>query len=261
MSRQNFYKARKVRKKKEIDKALLLELVQAERSLQPNLGCRKVLKLIKPELAEADIEIGRDLFFGFMSEQEMLIKRKKRSVTTTNSRHNFKTYGNLLKDIELSGANQALVSDITYIRSDEGFMYLALIMDAYSRKIVGYDCSDSLEAEGCLRALSMAIKQLPSGSKTIHHSDRGCQYCCHRYINELKRNALQISMTEANHCYENAQSERLNGILKHEYGLQGTFKQKSHVYDAVRQAVELYNNRRPHVALGYRIPSAVHEAA
>ena len=261
MSRQNYYKARKERKKKSIDEALIIELVEVERRLQPELGCRKVLELISPVLELVGIEIGRDRFFELMDKYDKLIKRKKRYVTTTNSRHSFKVYNNLLKDTELTGANQALVSDITYIRTNEGFMYLALVMDAYSRKIVGYDCSDSLEAEGCLRALSMAIKQLPKGSNAIHHSDRGCQYCCHRYIDKLQRNGLQISMTEENHCYENAKAERLNGILKYEYGLKETFKEKAHVYAAVRQAIELYNTRRPHVALKYGIPSIVHAAA
>ena len=261
MTRQNFYKRRAVHKKKKVDKELILKLVHSERSLQPMLGCRKVLSLIKPDLTQANVSIGRDLFFGFMSDHKLLIKKRKRSVTTTNSRHRFKVYGNLLKDTELTGANQCLVSDITYIRTSEGFVYLALVMDAYSRKVVGYDCSDSLEAEGCMRALSVAIEQLPSDSNAIHHSDRGSQYCCHAYVDMVLGAGLQVSMTEENHCYENAQAERLNGILKQEYCLGETFKSKSHAYAAVSQAVELYNTRRPHQALGYKVPAQVHRAA
>lgn len=261
MTRQNYYKGRKVRQKRHIDKELVLGLIQAERALQPQLGCRKVLSIIQPELKAAGVNLGRDNCFAIMKENDLLIKRRKRSVTTTNSRHNFRVYGNLLKDADLTGPNQALVSDITYIRTDEGFLYLALVMDSYSRKIVGYDCSDTLEADGCLRALSQAIRQLPSGSNAIHHSDRGSQYCCHRYVNKLKGNGLQVSMTVENHCYENAQAERLNGILKQEYGLGGRFLKKQHVYTAVRQAIELYNTRRPHLALAYQTPAVVHEAA
>jgi len=261
MSRQNYYKTHMVRQKKHIEKELILELAQAERALQPKLGCRKVWELIKPELDQSSVSIGRDLFFAFMAEQDMLIKRSRQSVRTTDSRHRFTTYGNLLKEKELTGVHQAWVSDITYLRTEEGFVYLSLVMDAFSRKIVGYDCSDSLEAEGCLRALSNAIKQLPAGRNTIHHSDRGCQYCCHAYVNTLKEAGLQISMTEENHCYENAQAERLNGILKQEYGLGETFKKKAHAYRAVCEAVELYNTRRPHQALGYQIPARVHQAA
>jgi putative transposase len=261
MSRQNYYKARTTRRRKQLDKEFILKLVQTERALQPKLGCRKVLKLIEPELECANVSIGRDLFFKLMRESEMLIKRTRRCVSTTNSRHGFRVYGNLLKEFVPDGANQVLVSDITYLRTDEGFVYLALIMDAFSRKIVGYDCSDSLEADGCLRALSRAIKQLPAGSGTIHHSDRGSQYCCHRYVDKLKSAGLYVSMTEDNHCYENAQAERLNGILKQEYALGSTFKYKKDAYRLVDQAVMLYNTRRPHVALGYCFPETVHQAA
>ena len=217
--------------------------------------------MIQSELELARVSIGRDLFFELMRDYEMLVKRTRRCVSTTNSRHSFAIYSNLIKDYIPGGIDQILVSDITYIRTDEGFVYLALVMDAYSRKIVGYDCSDSLESEGCLRALKRAMRQLPKGSNAIHHSDRGCQYCCHRYVNKLKSAGLRVSMTEDNHCYENAQAERLNGILKQEYGLGSTFKCKCNAYRAVAQAVKLYNTRRPHQALGYRIPEMVHRAA
>ncbi len=173
----------------------------------------------------------------------------------------FRVYGNLLKDACLSGPCEAVVSDITYIRTDEGFMYLSLIMDAYSRAIVGYDCSDSLEAEGAMRSLSMACRQLKGCSGVIHHSDRGIQYCSAAYVGRLERGGFRISMTEVNHCYENSQAERLNGILKGEYGLGGRFLSKSDVRRAVREAVMLYNYRRPHQALGYRCPMEVHLAA
>jgi putative transposase len=261
MSRQNYYKSRELRRRKQINESFILDLVRNERALQPQLGCRKLIELIRPELSKAGLRIGRDRFFEIMSAQELLIKRRKRTVTTTNSRHRFKVYGNLLRDFEITRAHQVLVSDITYIRTDEGFVYLSLVMDAYSRKIVGYDSSDSLESEGCLRSIHQAIRQLPSGHEAIHHSDRGSQYCCHAHVDKLCGAGLRISMTEDNHCYENAQAERLNGILKQEYMLGETFMEKSDAYLAVREAVELYNTRRPHQALGYKIPSMVHLAA
>lgn len=259
MTRQNYYKSRTVRQKRQVDEELIVEMVNTERAVHPRMGCRKLLRNISKDLASAGVVIGRDMFFAMMARKDKLIKRRKRSVTTTNSRHNFRTYSNILKDEPLSGANQALVSDITYIRTEEGFVFLALTMDSWSRKIVGYDCSDSLEADGCLRALSQAIRQLPSGSNAIHHSDRGSQYCCHRYINKVKGNGLRVSMTQENHCYENAKAERLNGILKQEYGLGKTFRSKQDAYKAVRQAVELYNTRRPHQSLGYQTPQEVHD--
>jgi transposase InsO family protein len=173
----------------------------------------------------------------------------------------FRVYGNILKDVHLNGPCEAVVSDITYIRTDEGFMYLSLIMDAYSRAIVGYDCSDSLEAEGALRCLSMASRQFKDCSGVIHHSDRGIQYCSGAYVEKLKRLGYRISMTEENHCYENSKAERLNGILKCEYGLGGRFLSKSDARRAVDEAVMLYNYRRPHQGLGYRYPMEVHLAA
>ena len=137
-------------------------------------------------------------------------------------------------------------------------MFASLVMDSFSRAIVGYDSSDTLEVEGSLRALAMAVGQLPAGHEAVHHSDRGSQYCCGAYIEQLHAGGLRISMTGDNHCYENAQAERLNGILKQEFGLGETFVSKEHVGAALREAVGLYNQRRPHTALGYRFPIQVH---
>jgi putative transposase len=180
-------------------------------------------------------------------------------VQTTQSWHGFGVYPNLAKDLTLTGSHQLLVSDITYIRTMEGFMFLSLVMDAFSRTIVGHDSSDSLEMEGALRALLMAQEQLPSWSVTVHHSDRGSQYCCQAYVAQMKQREMKISMTEENHCYENAQAERLNGILKQEYGLGETFRSKLEVGPAVAEAVNLYNHRRPHGALSNRFPMQVHQ--
>ena len=261
MSRQNYYKSRIRRKRRKVDEAFILSLVRRERKVQPRLGGRKLLYMLRGKFVKAGISMGRDRFFALLGSRNLLIERRSSRVRTTNSRHGFEVYKNLLKDSVLTSANEALVSDITYIRTDEGFMYLALVMDAYSRTIVGYDCSDSLESRGALRALSMALRQLPADSKAIHHSDRGCQYCSGAYIKKLKRRGLQVSMTEENHCYENSQAERLNGILKQEYGLGGRFLLKSDALCAVHEAVRLYNYRRPHQSIGYRRPMEVHLAA
>ena len=260
MTRQNYYKERKQRKRQAIRESLVLELVGQERAMQPKLGGRKLLHLIGAELASAGVSIGRDRFFALLSAHDLLIERKINHCRTTNSWHGFRVYPNLVKDLTLTGSHQALVSDITYIRTDEGFVYLALVMDAWSRAIDGFDCSDTLEAEGALRALTMALGQLPDGCQAIHHSDRGSQYCCESYIEALKGSGLRISMTEENHCYENSQAERLNGILKQEYGLGDTFVGKQDAYAAVRQGVAMYNNERPHQNLAYQCPMAVHAA-
>ncbi len=261
MSRQNYYKQRHYRRRREVDEELILSLVRRERAVQPRLGTRKLLHILGDELNSAGVSVGRDRFFSILGRSSLLIKRRFKGYRTTDSRHRFRVYGNLLKNFVLTSPHQALVSDITYIRTDEGFMYLSLVMDAYSRAVVGYDCSDSLEAEGTLRSLTMALRGLPAGSETIHHSDRGSQYCCGAYVDKLKRRGLRISMTEENHCYENSRAERLNGILKQEYGLGGCFRSKSDVRRAVREAVVLYNCRRPHQSLGYRCPMEVHLAA
>ena len=261
MSRQNYYKARKQRKRQAIDESLVLSLVRQERCGQPQLGGRKLLHLLAPELESADVRLGRDRFFELLSEHDLLIERRVRRCRTTDSRHGFATYENLLKSLELTGPHQAWVSDITYLRTETGFVYLALVMDAYSRAIVGFDCSDSLEALGACRALCMAMKQLPCGSCLVHHSDRGTQYCCHAYTQLLRTSEISISMTEENHCYENSQAERLNGILKQEYGLSDVFADVSEARRAVREAVALYNYRRPHQSLEYACPMTVHQAA
>ena len=261
MTRQNYYKNHNRRRQQLLDETCIVELVRQERAVQPLLGGRKLLHMLRGEFRSAGISIGRDRFFALLGRYDLLIEKRSARPRTTNSKHSFRVYGNLLKDITLTGPNQAFVSDITYIRTDEGFMYLALVMDAYSRAIVGYDCSDSLESTGALRALSIALRKVGCNSRAIHHSDRGCQYCNHAYINKLKRKGLRISMTEVNHCYENSQAERLNGILKKEYGLGVRFLRKTDALRAVSEAVRLYNYRRPHQSLGYRCPMEVHLAA
>ena len=163
MSRQNYYKGRKNRNRCKIDAKLIIKLVKTERRLQPRLGCRKVLKLIKRDLNDNDISIGRDRFFKMLREKDMLIEKKKSAPKTTNSRHNLPVFYNLVKDVEISEPNQAWCSDLTYIRTEEDFMYAALITDMCSRKIVGAYIGDSLESIGCLRALEQALSDLSEG--------------------------------------------------------------------------------------------------
>lgn len=258
MSRQNFYKGRKQRDRYKVDAALIVELVRAERAIQPRLGGKKLYVLLKPKLQEAGIEVGRDRFFKVLAEQGLLLEPLPKAPRTTNSRHSLPVFRNLMAEMELSGPNQAWVSDITYIRTDEGFLYLSLITDAWSRKIVGYHAGDTLETEGCLRALERAVKELVEGMFPVHHSDRGCQYCSHVYTGRLRDYGLGISMTDKMHCYENAKAERVNGILKQEYYLGGCFRTKKQAVEAVEQAVCLYNTRRPHLALKYKTPETVH---
>lgn len=175
--------------------------------------------------------------------------------------HRFYKYKNIIKDVEVTRPNQVWASDITYIRTVKGFCYLALITDMYSRKIVGYDLSDSLELNGCVRALHKALYQSKNIDGLIHHSDRGIQYCSNVYTQILKRNKIDISMTEENHCYENALAERVNGILKDEFYLDQTFTNIAHAKRATKNAINLYNEIRLHLSLDYKTPNYVHQNA
>lgn len=258
MSRQNYYAARKRRQREEVDAMFVEELVKAERRVQPRLGARKLHVVLRGAMAEAGVELGRDRFFEVLREKRLLLDPLPRSPRTTNSLHSLPVFRNLLKEKELSGPDQAWVADLTYVRTDEGFLYAAILTDAWSRKIVGFHIGESLEAQGCLEALEGALRDLPEDRRPLHHSDRGCQYCCHLYVERCREVGMPVSMTEELHCYENAKAERVNGILKQEYGLGLTFRTKALAKDAFGQAVQLYNHRRPHQALGYRIPAQVH---
>jgi transposase InsO family protein len=220
---------------------------------------RKLEKSLKNDFIKANLKVGRDTLFKTLRKHQMLTLRKKTSARTTNSHHRFYKYNNCIKDLEVTRANQVWVSDITYIRTVKGFCYLALITDVYSRKIVGYDLSDSLELKGCVRALNKAIYQAKNINGLIHHSDRGIQYCSNVYTQILKKNKINISMTEENHCYENAIAERLNGILKDEFYLDQTFDNVAHAKRAAKNAINLYNEIRLHLSLDYKTPNMVYQ--
>jgi transposase InsO family protein len=258
MKRQNFYAERRRRKRSEIDEDLIVKLVLQIRRLHPRMGGRKLLCLLRPQLAEAGVRIGRDRFFGVLRRHGLLVERKRTSPRTTQSRHTLPVFCNLVAGLALTAPDQVWVSDLTYIRTDEGFVYAAVVMDRWSRKIVGAHIGDSLEADGCVRALKQALVDLPADRHPIHHSDRGSQYCCHAYVDCLQSRRLPISMTETNHCYENAHAERVIGILKQEYELDATFRTKEDAYRSFSQAIELYNHYRPHLSLDYDTPARVH---
>ncbi len=261
MSRQNYYARRRQRQRRQVDGELVADLVKRERQLQPRLGTRKLHHLLKPELEQAGVRLGRDRLFEELRKRDLLLAPLPAQYPhTTQSAHNLPVFRNLVKETVVEAPHQVWVSDVSYLRTQEGFVYLALITDKYSRKIVGAHAGDSLEATGCVRALEDALKQLPADAQPIHHSDQGSQYCSHEYVNRLQDRGLAISMTESNHCAENALAERMNGILKQEYGLGLEFPTKAAARRAVGQAVWLYNTRRPHTELGYRVPAQVHQS-
>lgn len=261
LTRQGFYKSRSKMLTSRFDREKLYMLVMEARRELPREGGHKLYKRILPKLKQMNIKIGRDGLFKFLRQEDLLVKPKRSFVKTTNSYHRFNTYSNLIESYQPTGVNQVWVSDITYIRTHQGFMYLALITDAYSRKIVGYDISNSLELTGCIKALKMALKQLPEDHQVIHHSDRGIQYCSKVYTQMLKQRNIQISMAGKGNCYENAMAERINGILKDEFYLDQNFKKKSLAVKSTKQAVDLYNRVRTHMAIGYITPNQKHYAA
>jgi putative transposase len=262
ITRQNYYARRQARQSRQVDASLVVALVVAERKSQPRLGTRKLHFMLKAMLREAGVTLGRDRFFEVLGEQGLLLEPKPAEHPgTTNSCHYLPVYENRIKDLEVSQPNEVWVGDLTYIRTEAGFLYLSLLTDKCSRKVVGHHCGETLESSGCLLALEQALAGLPAGAKPIHHTDRGSQYCSHEYVNRAQAAGLSLSMTEQDHCAENALAERMNGILKSEYGLGGRFKTKADARRAVDQAVYLYNTRRPHTALAYRTPQAVHALA
>jgi putative transposase len=225
MSRQNFYARRQERSRRQADSELVLQWVREQRALQPRLGARKLHYLLGQRLKEAGVKLGRDRFLALLKEADLLVGPLPRDyVRTTCSAHDLPVYPNLAKEAQVQEPNQLWAVDLTYVRTEEGFVFLSLVTDRVSRKIVGHYCSEDLPSAGCVQALEMALQGLPENAKPIHHSDRGTQYCSREYIRRLEERGLPISMTEKNHCAENALAERVNGILKGEYGLGGRLK-------------------------------------
>jgi len=225
------------------------------------MGGKKLYKLLKEDLDRIDADLGRDKFFDLLRKWKLLVVRHRKYAVTTQSYHRFRVYENLVKGFLIRRPHQVWVCDITYVRIKSGFVYLFLLTDAYSRKIVGWELSNSLGLEGALSSLKKAIKQCPDPRDLIHHSDRGFQYCSGEYVKILKANRIMISMAEAGNCYENAMAERINGILKEEYGLDNTFRDERQARKSAKEGIEAYNDQRPHWSLGLQIPAKVHEIA
>ena len=260
MSPQNYYARRSARRHQEVEVQLALELVRMERQQQPRLGGRKLYHLIGPELRAAGVKMGRDRFFKELGKAGLLVeKRRSEWPKTTNFDPNLPVFRNLIKRLKVNGPNQVWVADITYIRTEKAFLYLGLITDHWSRKIVGWRLSETLEAQDALKALAMGLKSLRPGQRPIHHSDRGCQYASQAYVKSVREAGMRMSMTETDHSAENALAERVNGILKQEYYLDSEFSDSREALQATHRAIEMYNTRRPHSALNYATPEQKHD--
>ena len=261
VTRQAYYKGVRQREQEVIQQELVIDLVQQVRRSNKKMGGKKLYHLLETDIHRIDASMGRDKFFDLLRHRELLVKRRRKYAVTTQSHHRFRVYKNIFQQMVPQRPHQAWVCDITYVRIKAGFVYLFLMTDAYSRKIVRWQLNNSLGLEGALQSLQMAIKQCPCPEGLIHHSDRGFQYCSHDYVGRLKAQGIQISMAEAGNCYENAMAERVNGILKGEYGLEETFDDEKQARQAVREGIKAYNEQRRHWSLGLQIPAKVHEAA
>lgn len=233
----------------------VVEMVQAIRQKHPRMGGRKLLHKLKKKMEQ--LAIGRDRFFDLLRRAGLLVRPRRRGTRTTWP-GNWRCE-NLLPETTIERPNQVWVSDITYIETEAGFGYLSLITDAYSRFIVGYDFSTSLAVEGAQAALAMAIMSADGAvAGVIHHSDRGIQYTCKAYRQDLAQQDMLCSMGQTGNCYDNALAERMNGIVKQEYALGECFADFQQASRAVDEAVWLYNHERPHLSLDYHVPFEVH---
>ena len=234
------------------------KLVQQTRMDMPRLGTRKLYYLLKSNFESAGVKIGRDGLFTCLKRAQLLIKPKRNYTKTTHSKHWMKKHPNLYSNAECAYPEQFFVSDITYVKSSERTHYLSLVTDAFSRKIMGHYLSDDMSSENVVKALKMAVKNKKTKHQTVHHSDRGLQYCSSVYQDELKRNNMCPSMTDGYDCYQNALAERINGILKQEY-LFTKARNKNDLEKLINQAVDSYNNRRPHMSLNFKTPNFIHK--
>lgn len=255
LSRQAYYQGRSERQCQARDTARILEAVRQVRLFQPRVGTRK----LQAHLHAAGVDVGRDALFAILSANGLLVAPKKKAVRTTYHDETLPVYRNLLYQLEPTQPHEVWVSDVTYIRVGDGFVFLSLITDLVSRCIVGWNVSATNTAHDCLQALAMAVEQLPPHRRPVHHSDRGSQYCSHEYAAALTGYGLGISMTEQNHCYENCYAERVNGILKDEFNLDWTFRSPDQAKSAIAQAIGTYNGRRLHTSLQMRTPNQVHQ--
>ncbi len=255
-SRQCFYKRKKDACVISCKQTIVKGLVNKERKLLPRIGTRKLYHLIYPDLKELGVKCGRDKLFTILRSYGLLIRPRKRYIQTTMSKHWLRKWPNLIKEKTATLPDEIWVSDITYIKTEQGNCYLNMVTDKCTRKIVGYAVADTMETDKMIEAFHMAIKGKRNPlTPTIHHSDRGLQYCSKDYISLAQDHQIKISMTENGDPYENALAERMNRTIKEEFGLDKTIKTKQLVGEIVKESIDLYNSKRPHLALNMATPN------
>lgn len=258
ISRQAYYQQSSRQMQAALAAEIVLKEVRELRKDQRRVGARNLHIHLQEVFARHGIKMGRDALFNLLRKHDLLVRRCKRRVKTTDSNHPFLKYPNLIKSFQPQGANQLWVSDITYLYTDEGFVYLFLITDAYSHKVVGYHTSFNMEATSAVAALRMALNQLEEGQRPIHHSDRGSQYCSDIYTTLLNDHGLPISMTENGDPWENPVAERINGILKNDL-LPEKISTKGEAVELMYHFVKVYNNVRFHSSVEKLTPQQAHK--
>ncbi len=260
ITRQAFYKHFWEVSDVTVEHQLVLSQVREIRLIHPAVGVRKLHHLLQPFLLEHQVKMGRDAIFDLLAANKLLVRKRRRRISTTQSHHWLKKYPNLIKDWRPSKPNQLWVADITYVPLTNGFLYLSLITDAYSHKIMGYAVADNLEAVHTTKALQMALNNMEKlPEHLIHHSDRGIQYCSFDYVDMLKESNIQISMTENGDPLENAIAERVNGILKEEYLRHYPLTDLHQLTELMADVIDRYNRLRPHQSINLTTPNVVHE--
>jgi len=260
ISKQAYYKRLKSYNDNKLNEQTVLDMIKEYRNkVGQRTGGRKLYDEFKEELKTVNIKMGRDKFFDLLRTNNLLVPRLRNYHITTDSNHRFHKYKNKIKNQVPTRPEQLWVSDITYIKTDNGHNYLALVTDAYSKQIMGFKLANHMKASLCVDALKMAIKnrRYPD-KKLIHHSDRGFQYCSTEYTSFAESNGIMMSMTEEYDPYENAIAERINRTLKYEYGLKQSIRNTAIAEKMTKEAVYIYNNLRKHCSLELRKPSEVH---
>ena len=256
-SRQVYYRANYRVKRNQSIATKVIELVQDIRMHQSRIGTRKLYYLLSEELN--DLGVGRDKLFTILKANKLLIKPLRSYHITTNSHHRFRKHSNLIENLEVHRPEQVWVADITYVGHRKNPMYLSLVTDAYSRKIVGYHLDRTLGVGASVKALQMAIKnrKYPK-EQLIHHSDRGLQYCSTIYQETLSKYNIKCSMTESYDPYQNAIAERVNGILKQEFLINTKYLNINVMKKVVKQSIDIYNAKRPHWSCNLKTPNQIH---
>jgi len=261
ITRQAYYQSNWNAIDTSIEEHLVLQEVNNIRKTHKQMGARKLYTKLQPFILEHQIKMGRDALFNLLSANKMLVRKRKRRIITTQSYHWLRKYPNLIKEFVPTEPNQLWVSDITYWKLKENYVYISFITDAYSHKIVGYHVAETLESIETIKALKMALSNLRIDGQLqlIHHSDRGVQYCHNKYVKLLQDNNIKISMTEKGDPLENAIAERVNGIIKEEYLNDYQINNLKEAKNLLKHVVKLYNEERPHNSIGNLYPNELHE--